>query len=62
MVFKLKIKNQEMKEYTQILTVFTANNDDTGEKLLTVVTNGKSECYAMSEVEDFEIIGCGHCK
>lgn len=62
MVFKLKIKNQEVKEYTQILTVFTANNDDAGEKFLTVVTNGKSECYAMSEVEDFEIIGCGHCK
>ena len=62
MVFKLKIKNQEVKEYTQILTVFTANNDNTGEKLLTVVTNGKSECYAMSEVEDFEIIGCRHCK
>ena len=61
MVFKLKIKNQEVKEYTQILTVFTANNDNTGEKLLTVVTNGKSECYAMSEVEDFEVIGCGKC-
>ena len=61
MIFKLKIKNQEVKEYTQILTVFTANNDDTGEKLLTVVTSGKSECYAMSEVEDFEVIGCGKC-
>lgn len=62
MVFKLKIKNQEVKEYTQILTVFTANNNNTGEKLLTVVTSGKSECYAMSEVEDFEVIDCGHCK
>ena len=61
MVFKLKLKNQETKEYTQILTVFTANNDDTGEKLLTVVTSGKSECYAMSDVEDFEVIGCGKC-
>jgi hypothetical protein len=48
MAFKLKIKNQEVKEYTQILTVFTANNDDTGEKLLTVVTSCKSECYSMS--------------
>ena len=62
MIFKLKLKNKEEKEYTQILTVFTANNDDTGEKLLTVVTSGKSEYYSMSEVEDFEIIGCGHCK
>ena len=62
MVFKLKIKNQGVKEYTQILAVFTANNDNTGEKLLTVVTSGESECYSMSEVEDFEIIGCGHCK
>lgn len=62
MVFKIKLKGKEIKEYTQILTIFTANNDNTGEKLLTVVTNGKSECYAMSEVEDFEIIGCGHCK
>ena len=62
MIFKLKLKNKEEKEYTQILTIFTANNDNTGEKLLTVVTSGKSECYAMSEVEDFEIIGCGHCK
>lgn len=61
MVFKLKIKNQEVKEYTQILTIFTANNDDTGEKLLTVVTSGKSECYSMSDVEDFEVIGCGKC-
>ena len=61
MVFKLKLKNQETKEYTQILTVFTAKNDNTGEKLLTIVTSGKSECYSMSEVEDFEIIGCGHC-
>ena len=65
MVFKLKLKNQEEKEYTQILTVFTANNDNTGEKLLTVVTSGKSECYAecyaMSDVEDFEVIGCGKC-
>ena len=61
MVFKLKLKNQEVREYTQILTVFTANNDDTGEKLLTVVTSGKSECYAMSDVEDFEVIGCGKC-
>lgn len=59
MLFKLKLKNQQTKEYTQILTVFTANNDNTGEKLLTVVTSGKSECYAMSEVEDFEVIGCG---
>lgn len=62
MVFKLKLKNKEEKEYTQILTVFTANNDNTGEKLLTVVTNGKSECYAMSDVEDFEVIGCGRCE
>ena len=61
MIFKLKLKNQEEKEYTQILTVFTANNDDTGEKLLTVVTSGKSECYSMSDVEDFEVIGCGKC-
>lgn len=61
MVFKLKLKNQEAREYTQILTVFTANNDNTGEKLLTVVTSGKSECYSMSEVEDFEVIGCGKC-
>lgn len=61
MVFKLKIKNQEVKEYTQILTVFTANNEDTGEKFLTIVTSGKSECFAMSEVEDFEVIGCGKC-
>lgn len=61
MVFKLKLKNQEVKEYTQILTVFTANNEDTGEKLLTIVTSGKSECYAMSDVQDFEIIGCGKC-
>lgn len=59
MIFKLKLKNQEEKEYTQILTVFTANNEETGEKLLTIVTSGKSECYAMSEIEDFEIIGCG---
>lgn len=62
MVFKIKLKGKEIKEYTQILTIFTANNDNTGEKLLTVVTSGKSECYSMSEVEDFEIIGCGHCK
>ena len=62
MVFKIKLKGKEIKEYTQILTIFTANNDNTGEKLLTVVTSGKSKCYAMSEVEDFEIIGCGHCK
>ena len=61
MVFKLKIKNQEVKEYTQILEIFTANNDNTGEKLLTIVTSGKSECYAMSDVQDFEIIGCGKC-
>ena len=61
MVFKIKLKNQEVKEYTQILEIFTANNDNTGEKLLTVVTSGKSECYAMSDVQDFEIIGCGHC-
>lgn len=61
MVFKLKLKDKEIKEYTQILTVFTANNEDTGEKLLTVVTSGKSECFAMSEVEDFEVIGCGKC-
>ena len=61
MIFKLKLKNKEEKEYMQILTVFTANNDDTGEKLLTVVTSGKSECYAMSDVEDFEVIGCGKC-
>lgn len=59
MLFKLKLKNQQTKEYTQILTVFTANNDNTGEKLLTVVTSGKSECYSMSDVEDFEVIGCG---
>ena len=45
MIFKLKLKNQEEKEYTQILTA--------------IVTSGKSECYAMSEIEDFEIIGCG---
>ena len=45
MVFKIKLKNQEVKEYTQILEIFTANNDNTGEKLLTVVTSGKSECY-----------------
>lgn len=62
MIFKLKLKNKEENEYTQILTVFTANNDNTGEKLLTVVTSGKSECYSMSDVEDFEVIGCGHCK
>ena len=61
MVFKLKLKNQETKEYTQILTVFTADNEDTKEKLLTIVTSGKSECYAMSEVQDFEVIGCGKC-
>lgn len=61
MIFKLKLKNQETKEYTQILTVFTADNENTGEKLLTIVTSGKSECHSMSEVEDFEIIGCGHC-
>lgn len=61
MVFKLKIKNQEVKEYTQILEVFTADNEDTREKLLTIVTSGKSECYAMSDVQDFEIIGCGKC-
>lgn len=62
MVFKIKLKSKEIKEYTQILTIFTADNEDTGEKLLTIVTSGKSECYSMSEVEDFEIIGCGHCK
>lgn len=62
MVFKIKLKGKEIKEYTQILTIFTADNEDTGEKLLTIVTSGKSECYSMSEVEDFEIIGCGHCK
>ena len=61
MVFKLKLKNQETKEYTQILTIFMANNDDTGEKLLTIVTSDKSECYAMSDVQDFEVIGCGKC-
>lgn len=61
MIFKLKLKNQETKEYAQILTVFTADNENTGEKLLTIVTSGKSECYSMSEVEDFEVIGCGHC-
>ena len=61
MVFKIKLKNQEVKEYTQILEIFTANNDNTGEKLLTIVTSGKSECYAMSDVQDFEIIGCGKC-
>ena len=62
MVFKIKLKGKEIKEYTQILTIFTADNEDTGEKLLTIVTSGKGECYSMSEVEDFEIIGCGHCK
>lgn len=62
MVFKIKLKGKEIKEYTQILTIFTADNEDTGEKLLTIVTSGKSECYSMSEVEDFEVIGCGHCK
>ena len=62
MVFKIKLKGKEIKKYTQILTIFTADNEDTGEKLLTIVTSGKSECYSMSEVEDFEIIGCGHCK
>lgn len=61
MVFKIKLKGKEIKEYTQILTIFTADNEDTGEKLLTIVTSGKSECYAMSEVEDFEVIGCGKC-
>ena len=61
LIFKLKLKNQEEKEYTQILTIFTANNEETGEKLLTIVTSGKSECYSMSEVEDFEVIGCGKC-
>lgn len=61
MVFKIKLKNQEEKEYTQILTAFTANNEDTGEKLLTIVTTAKSECYNMAEIEDFEIIGCGKC-
>ena len=59
MIFKLKLKSKEEKEYTQILTVFTANDEETGEKLLTVVTSGKSECYAISEIENFEIIGCG---
>lgn len=61
MVFKLKLKNQETKEYAQILTVFTADNENTKEKLLTIVTSGKSECYAMSDVQDFEVIGCGKC-
>lgn len=61
MVFKLKLKNQEIKEYTQILTVFTADNENTKEKLLTIVTSGKSECYSMSDVQDFEVIGCGKC-
>lgn len=62
MVFKIKLKGKEIKEYTQILTIFTADNENTGEKLLTIVTSGKSECYSMSEVEDFEVIGCRHCK
>lgn len=61
MLFKLKLKNQQTKEYTQILTVFTADNEDTKEKLLAIVTNNKSECYNMSEVEDIEIIGCERC-
>ena len=30
MVFKLKLKDKEIKEYTQILTIFTADNEDTG--------------------------------
>ena len=62
MVFKIKLKGKEIKEYTQILTIFMTDNEDTGEKILIIVTSGKSECYSMSEVEDFEIIGCGHCK
>lgn len=62
MVFKIKLKGKEIKEYTQILMIFTADNENTGEKLLTIVTNGKIEWYSMSEVEGFEIIGCGHCK
>lgn len=61
MVFKLKLKNQEAREYTQILTVFTANNDNTGEKLLTIVTSGKAEVFSVKDVEDFEVIGCGKC-
>lgn len=61
MVFKIKLKDKEIKEYTQILTIFTADNEDTGEKLITIVTSGKSECYSMSDVEDFEVIGCGKC-
>lgn len=30
MVFKIKLKGKEIKEYTQILTIFTADNEDTG--------------------------------
>ena len=43
------------------IILFIVQIKDTGEKLLTVVTSGKSECYSMSDVEDFEVIGCGKC-
>lgn len=61
MVFKLKLKDKEIKEYTQIVNAFTADNEETGQKLLTIVTNDKAEVYDMSEVQDFEVIGCGKC-
>ena len=61
MVFKIKLKDKEIKEYTQIVNAFTADNEETGQKLLTIVTNGKAEVYDMSEVQDFEVIGCGKC-
>ena len=61
MVFKIKLKDKEIKEYTQIVNAFTADNEETGQKLLTIVTNGKAEVYDVSDVQDFEVIGCGKC-
>lgn len=61
MVLKITTKDNKVTEFTNIEFAFTADNFRK-EKNLIILTETVSECYSMSEIEDFEIIGCGHCK
>ena len=60
MIFKVSLKNGTKYEFQNILSAYTADNDETGEKFLTVITKINAQCYPMQDVKDIEVIGCGN--
>jgi hypothetical protein len=59
MVLKLRLKGEQIKEYNDILTAYSTENEETKEKIFVIVSKSGSVQISMNEVKGFTVVECG---